>query len=261
MGDGSCAADAPETVRYLRRRRRLGIAGLVVGTVLIAGAFALLVADHRIDDRSGDERAVATVVDVTTKWGGTTGPTASIQFTFTSADGVRHVGQLALARPGDRFTVGSTIDVFYQPNDPGHAEVVGEVRDSTSVPWFVPLILGSGAFAVGVAALRHRRWIVTTLTDNPWVVADAMVIERPVRMLQLSGAPEGGSVLAEPLSWRARTLGEFAPRAWVAGTDRRFLVAPPGGAPVLRFRRVRLIGDVRHMSGSMPLHSRFDGDT
>ena len=103
--------------------------------------------------------------------------------------------------------------------------------------------------------------MLITLRDNPWVVADATVIERPVRMLQLRGAPEGGAVLGEPLSWRARTLAEFAPRAWVAGSDRRFLVAPPGGAPVLRLRRVRLIGGGHDESETVPLPSRFGGDS
>ena len=78
-------------------------------------------------------------------------------------------------------------------------------------------------------------------------------------MLHLCGAPDDAKVLAAPLSWRGRSLDAFAPQAWVAGSDRRFLQAVVGGSGVLRFRRIRLIDDPLSAFDSAPLHSRLDG--
>ncbi|MCU1393967.1 MAG: hypothetical protein JWM34_2395 [Ilumatobacteraceae bacterium] len=219
-----------------------------------------MIADRRVDDTSADVHGVATVTAVTKSWGGTTGPTVAVRYAFTAADGTARTGTLGVARPSARYTVGATIDITYPVGHPEQSHVSGEIRDATSVPWFVPFLFGLGALVIGVAALSRMRWIRATLRDNPWVLAEVAVIQRPIRLLQLRGAPDDGNLLAEPLSWRARTLDEFAPTAWVAGTDRRFLVAPPGGAPVLRCRRIRLLDDPLSVFDATPLHSRI-GDS
>ena len=245
----------------MRVRRTVGIVGLVLGVVLMLGSLALVIANRRARSDSGDERAAtATVTAVSTSLGGTTGPNALVDYTFATPDGVVHAGRLALTRPSSRFVVGGEIDVTYPADDPSNAHVVGEVRDAWALPWFVPLLLGATSIAIGAAASNRLRWINAVLRDNPWVVAESTLIERPIRMLQLHGAPDDGAALVEPLSWRGRAMAELVPQAWVAGDGRRFLVAAPGGSPVLRMRRVRLVDDPLAASDAKPLPSRLAGD-
>ncbi|MCU1399339.1 MAG: hypothetical protein JWN62_2448 [Acidimicrobiales bacterium] len=228
----------------------------MVGVVLAATSLLLLVADDRLRDTSNDVRQMATITTVTRSWGGASGPTVTVDFSFVAPDGTHRVDRFS-ARPSTRYVVGGLIDIAYPVGHPDQAFVLGETRDAGPVPWFFPMLFGIGAFAVGLAALRRLRWISRTLRDNPWVLAGASVVERPVRMLHLSGAPEDGTVLAQPLSWRGRTLDPFAPQAWVAGSGRRFLVAVPGGSDVLRFRRIRLVADPLSAFDPSRLRSRL----
>lgn len=259
---GSRASDADGTKRYMRRRRFVGAGGIVVGVVLIAGSLLMLAADRRLHETSHDVRRVATITTVTTSWGGASGPSVTVDYSFLAADGLQTVGRFS-ARPSTRYVVGAVIDIAYREGHPDQAFVLGETRDAAPLPWFFPMLFGIGAVTVGLAALRRMRWTSRTLRDNPWVLANASVIERPVRVLRLSGAPEDGSIIAQPLSWRGRTLDAFAPHAWVAGSGRRFLVAVPGGSEVLRFRRIRVVGEPMSASGPDPLRSRLldDGPT
>jgi hypothetical protein len=101
---------------------------------------------------------------------------------------------------------------------------------------------------VAGALLTLRSAIIRrTLRDNPWVVTRSALIEatasrtarRPVaRFLELDGAPDAEPVLAGPLS--ARIVPELVEEAWVAGSDRRFVVAAVGGAPLARTQRAKL---------------------
>lgn len=206
----------------MRVRRTVGTVGLVLGVLLMLGSLALVIANRRVRSVAGDERAAATVTAVSTSPGGTTGPNASVEYTFAIPD--------------------------------------GEARDAWVLPWFFPLLLGATSIAIGAAALNRLRWINAVLRDNPWVVVESTPIERPIRMLQLHGAPEDGAALVEPLSGRRRAMADLVPQAWVAGDGRRFLVAAPGGSPVLRMRRVRLVNDPLAAFDATPLPSRLAGD-
>ena len=257
------AVDAAPTRGYLRLRRTVGTVGIALGILLMVGSVALVIADHRARDAPGDTHANGTVTAVTSTVGGSTGPTSSVDYTFVVRDNGNaavHTGHISLARPSAAYTVGAQIEITYPADRPDEAHVVGEVHDAWMLPWFVPLLLGVAALIVAIGALSRLRWITNVLTDNPWVLVEAALIERPMRMLQLHGAPSDGDVLAEALSWRSRDMHAMVPQAWVAGSGRRFLVAAPGGAPVLCVRRVRMIDDSLRAFDISPLPSRLAGD-
>jgi hypothetical protein len=114
-------------------------------------------------------------------------------------------------------------------------------------PWEVPALFGAGLLAASAVAASRLRWVRRTLHEHPWVVADARVVtatrsstggHRAERALRLSGAPDPRTVFAAAVGVRSPSMAGFEPEAWVAGTGRQFLVAAPGGAPILRVRRV-----------------------
>ena len=115
-------------------------------------------------------------------------------------------------------------------------------------PWIVPVLFGVALLLLAAVAAARLRWARRVLHEHPWVVADAQVVEamrtsvrstRAERVLRLSGAPDDTPVIAASVGLRAPTLAEFAPQAWVAGDGPQFLVAAPGGAPILRVRRLQ----------------------
>jgi hypothetical protein len=114
------------------------------------------------------------------------------------------------------------------------------------IPWVVPLGLGLLGLVAG-ALLASRTWSIgRTLRNNPWVAVRSTLVEatasptrRPIaRFLELDGAPDGEPVLTGPLS--ARIVPDLVDEAWVAGSERHFVVAAVGGAPLARTQRARL---------------------
>ncbi len=259
------AADAPSTRRVVRRRRIVctAVIGLGVALVVIGLVIRTSDADQQRRDSSGrDTNAVVTQV---VQHSGGTGPTSSLAtVTFHTADGVEHSAVLTRARAATPYHPGSVVTVLYDAQNPTHVSILGEPFASGLIPWFVPLLAGILLLFLGVGGASWLRWATRVLDENPWVSVASTVIEKPMRdggrrvimrMLELKGAPDT-STLAAPIGWRERALDELSPVAWVAGSDRRFLVAAPGGAPLRRFRRVRLIGSEAEQNDDPLLRSR-----
>jgi hypothetical protein len=121
------------------------------------------------------------------------------------------------------------------------------------------VLFGVVLVGAGARGVRRLRWTRGVLADNPWVAVASRVFEiagsdsstRPVlRVVELSGAPDEGAVFAGPVS--GRLMEDLAPVAWVAGSDRHFLVAAPGGAPVMRLKRIRIRGTRAFISERRP---------
>lgn len=103
------------------------------------------------------------------------------------------------------------------------------------------LTLGTAGAAVWFVAALIRR--TRLLAHNPWIVMPASVVDLPdargggrSRYLLLDD-PTCDPVTAKAVGLR-HIVDAMAPHAWVAGGGDRFVVAPPGGAPVVAVRRV-----------------------
>jgi hypothetical protein len=258
------AADAPGTKRVMRHRWIAGGTIGVVGVALIVIGSLVRISDiraHQAESTGRDPHAVVT--RVVSQPGGRGPGSTILTVRFHDLSGVAHTGQLTLDRSAGGRAVGSTVTVEFDAHDPSRFSVVGEETGSAPIPWLVVSVLGVVMIGIAVVAATWLRWTSGVLRDNPWVVVESRVIERAtsddsrliLRVLELRGAPDEHT-LAMPLSWRAQSLDEFAPTAWVAGSGRRFVVAVSGGAGIHRFRRVRLIGERADPSDGVALPSR-----
>jgi hypothetical protein len=242
---GARALDAPATRRWVRHRLLGGIAAMLLGAGLVVSGLSVRATAERPVEVGPDSRAAqATIVDVRRLTNGRLGETSHLVVTFRAEDGRRHTAEIDIGAPKPQYAVGGTVPVVYQAADPGSARLEG-VPVNPSIPWVVPLALGIVAFVLGAMLLGQMRAIARTLRDNPWVMARTTLIEasadghRPIaRFLELDGAPDEEPVLAGPLS--PRLVPELLPDAWVAGSERHFVVAGTGGAPLGRTQRARL---------------------
>ena len=259
------AADAPGTRRQLRRRWIACWLVAVVGVALIVVGSLVRISDIRTHQAESTGRdPYALVTQVVSQSGGRGPGSTIVTVRFHDLDGVAHTGRLTLDRSAGSHEVGSMVTVDFDAADPTRFSIVGEETGSAPVPWLVVSLVGLVAISIAAVAATWLRWTSRALRDNPWVVVESRVIEQAagargrrivLRMLELRGAPDEHT-LAMPLSWRAQSLDEFAPHAWVAGTGRRFLVARPGGTAIHRFRRIRVIGDGPDPSDGVALRSR-----
>jgi Protein of unknown function (DUF3592) len=259
------AADAPGTRRVMRRRRAVVRLAVVAGIALIIIGMMIRVSDqHTRQAESTGRDTQAVLTEVVRQTGGTGPSSTAIAVTFHTADGGVHTGRLMLDRAASGYRVGDIVTVTYDVDDPSRFSIVGEPFEPSPIPWFVVSLFGVVFLGLGLGGMRSVTWTNRILCDNPWVAAESKVIEKLVgdggrrvimRMLELHGAPDD-STLAAPISWRAQSVDEFAPSAWIAGSDRRFLVAAPGGTAIHRFRRVRLTGIEFEASAGPTLRSR-----
>lgn len=209
----------------------------------------------------------ATVVDIVSDTGGRGPGSTTVAFGFLDATGAGRQGSVLLTRT-DAYHVGDVAQIYYDADDPGHVALVDRPKEPPPIPWLAPTCAGLCVLAfVAVAAWRLRA-SARILRDNPWVVAESRLVElaldgvagrNVLRMLELVGAPDEGPVLAAPIALRAQLIDQLVPQAWVAGSDRRFVAGAPGGARLLRMRRVRLIGGRAVDAPETPLRSRLDG--
>jgi hypothetical protein len=197
---------------------------------------------------------------------GRSGAARVLTVRFTTLDGVEHSAAVDAGSSSGALEVGGGVTVSYDPADPGDVRLAGSASDPSVVPPLLAVVAGVGLLAMaGLAAWRLRR-LGRLLRDNPWVVVDSKAVELALdgpggrsvlRMLELHGAPDEGTVLAVPLAIRARLVDHLAPQAWVAGSGRRFVASAPGGSRLLRMRRARLSGNPREPERP-PLRSRLD---
>jgi hypothetical protein len=244
---GARALDAAPTRRWLRRRVVGGVVAVVVGVVLV---LAGVVVRARADDprRAGpDERVTtATITAVHVVPNGKLGQLSTLTLAYRTEDGVARLADLGVGVPKPAYVVGVEVPVIYAQATPEQVQLEG-VPTNPPLPWPVPVGLGVVGLVGGVLLARRARAIAATLRANPWVAARSTLVEasqraagrRPIaRFLELDGAPDDEPVLAGPVS--PRLVPVLVPEAWVAGTDRRFVVAAVGGAPLVAVHRARL---------------------
>jgi xanthosine utilization system XapX-like protein len=232
----------------MRRRQAIVRVTWALGLVLVLAGLVLWEL-HRSSDTwvSDSVRTVGSITAVTATPRGSGGPSITIGVQFATPNGESHRGSIEVGRTSRLFSVGAPVDLVYDRADPSRVAVRGATPDTSQVPWSVPVAIGVGFLAIGVVGARRVRWEARLLGDNPWVVAASEIVEMPqvfgarqraTRALRLTGAPEMSTVVAAPAGIRSPAMVEFAPQAWVAGSGRRFVVAAPGGAPLLRMQRL-----------------------
>jgi hypothetical protein len=204
-------------------------------------------------------------VDVTAAGRG--GAARSLAVHFQAPDGSTHTAQLTVGSSVGAVDVGGSVAVSYLATDPDDVRRAGGDGGASPVPVAVMAAAGIALLVVaGVAAWRLRS-LARTLRHNPWVVAEARLVElaldgpagrNVLRMLELRGAPDDGIVLAAPIAIRGQLIDHLVPQAWIAGSERRFVAAAPGGGRLLRMRRARMTG-AEHAPVMPPLRSRLDG--
>ncbi len=242
------ASDAPATQRNLRRRWLFCGIVLLLGATLVGLGFVLR-ATHGDRLQATGQHTTATVDSVRlTRAGSGGGIFGSVTVRYTDQTGAAHSAELNVGHNAPRYAEGEPIEVVYDATNPGVVEVVGAAPVAAPLPWPMLIVLGAVVVAIGASLAGRLRWTARVLRANPWVEVEAHVLEVPLAggsqhaltLVELHGAPDDGIVLAGAASWRARPMTAFTPRAWVAGSGRRFVIAARGGAPIVCAKRIRL---------------------
>ena len=150
-----------------------------------------------------------------------------------------HTGTATLDQRIERYAVDQQIEVSYDHLRPAAVSVIGDGADPAPIPWLVALVPALVIAAIAVHAGRRLRRTAEVLRANPWVEVPSRLVQVPIAagaahaltMIELRGAPDDATVLATAVSFRARPMADLAGTTWVAGDDRRFYLAAPGGAP------------------------------
>lgn len=220
---------------------------MIVGIGLAVAGVALRVRTGRpYELTAGRKEATARISDVRAVEHGTAATTVTLTLSYRTNDGRTRSAQLDVGTPRRQYVEGTQVPIVYEAAHPDRVLLEG-APVNPPIPWFVPLGLGALGTVAGALLVLRAAIIRRTLRDNPWVATRATLVEattskrsrRPVgHFVELDGAPDAEPVLAGPLS--ARIVPGPAEEVWVAGSDRRFVVAAVGGAPLARTQRATL---------------------
>ncbi|MCU1504244.1 MAG: hypothetical protein JWM12_3598 [Ilumatobacteraceae bacterium] len=235
-----------------------------VGLILLGIAFRAEQNGDRL--QTTGRRTTGTVQAIRlTRDGSGGGVSGYVTVRYADDVGDEHTAELNLGRSAPHHAVGEPIEVVYDPAHPARVQVVGAAPDAAPLPWPALVLLGMVAGAIAIGLAKRLRWTWRVLRANPWVEAGSRVLEVPLAggsqhaltLVELRGAPDDGPTLAVAATWRARPMVAFTPKAWVAGSDRRFVIAAPGGAPMVRAKRVRLTAATLDDGRRVPPPSRL----
>jgi hypothetical protein len=149
-----------------------------------------------------------------------------------------------------QYHQGDRVDLAYDPSDPTSVDLVGEpVASQGFVPWEVLAAFAVLALLLSGVAVRHLRRVSRVLASNEWLAVPA--VRKPstrawrgrgTTVIELGEPSSPERVVASPVGIRALPP-TIEPIAWVAGWgERRFVVAPPGGRPLLLVQRLSDLG-------------------
>jgi Protein of unknown function (DUF3592) len=159
-----------DAVPYVRARIRNNALLTLVGLALTVGGFGGFgVFGSRSDAlATHGVHTTATVVD-TALYGGGHGSNQfneHIDVAFTTPQGAEHA-RLWISEQA-RYSVGQTVDIVYDPEDPGHAQLAkGADLGPIGLPLFIAIVLGVCLAGVGIARLRVCRGARRALRSNP----------------------------------------------------------------------------------------------
>jgi hypothetical protein len=155
---------------YVRARLRNNALLTLVGLALtVAGFVGFGVFGDRSDALAKHGvHTTAAVVD-TALYGGRYGPNQfneHIDVAFTTPQGPRHA-RLWISEQA-RYSVGQAVDIVYDPQDPGHAQLAsGPDLGPIGFPLFFAIVLGLCFTGVGIARVRVCRGARRALQGDP----------------------------------------------------------------------------------------------
>jgi hypothetical protein len=198
------------------------------------------------DEPARTVRTPGTVVGTTTRVVGS-GRTESgfVTVSFT-VDGTERRATIRVGELGDRYAVGAAVDLVYESSNPDRVTLDGVPAPHSGVPAAGLCGLGALVAIAGAVGARKVYWMHRIVGRYAWVPVDSSFVETEVSgglrersHLLLMLRDDTGTVFVERVD-----LGVIPPSlepvAWVAGLGRpRFVVAPPGGAPLIPVKPVR----------------------
>ncbi|HEV7761435.1 MAG TPA: DUF3592 domain-containing protein [Acidimicrobiales bacterium] len=241
---------AVAATRAALRRSATLIGGLAaLAGAIIALAVVLGLAQRRADDLAthGIHRpGTVTDVAVTYSGGRARQPRGTLTVRFVTATGARRTGTVTVGTDVIDYAEGDAVTVVYDPDDAGRIQVVGADDPDRNGAWLAPAGVGGLLLGLtGLAVARQRR-TRRLLRSQAWEAVPARLRALPPSfgargrshsVLELYGPGDGPRVVVGTRG--LRPFGpELEPTAWIVGGDAAFVVAPPGGRPVLLTRRI-----------------------
>jgi hypothetical protein len=173
----------------------------------------------------------------------------TIKVTFAVDGQPRHT-QFDVSINVVRYHDGDKVAIAYDRSDPGRVDLIGEPAASQGfLPWEVPAGFAVMAAVMAAIAIRHVRMLGRLLRRHEWLAVPAVL--KPVSrrlpgrgstVVELGESTSPERVVASAVGIRALPP-TVEPVAWVAGWGQRhFVLAPPGGSPLLLMRRLSEFG-------------------
>ena len=145
---------------------------------------------------------------------------------------------------------GDRVDVAYDADQPDRVDLVNEPAASRGfLPWEVPTAFAALAGLMSAIAVRHLRGAKRLLGAHEWLAVPAVLRPssrglrgRGTTVVELGEPASPERVVASAVGMRALPP-TVEPVAWVAGWGKeRFMLAPPGGRPLLLMHRLSELG-------------------
>ncbi len=145
-----------------------------------------------------------------------------------------------------RYHVDDQVEVAYDPGEPSRVSLVGEPEATRGVvPWPISLAFGLLGLVMAAVTIAHLRRITRIVAAHEWLAVAAVRKPLPTgwrsgagTVVQLGPETSPERVVACSLGFRGLPAN-IEPTAWIAGWgERQFVMAPPGGQPLLLMRRI-----------------------
>jgi hypothetical protein len=149
-----------------------------------------------------------------------------------------------------QYHEGDKVEVAYDRAHPDQADLVNDPAASRGfVPWELPFAFALVAGFMAGIAIRHLRSYRRVLGSHEWLAVPAIrkpasgrVRGRGTTVVELGEASSPERIVATVVGIRAMPP-TIEPIAWVAGWgSRKFVLAPPGGRPLLLMQRLSDVG-------------------
>jgi hypothetical protein len=149
-----------------------------------------------------------------------------------------------------QYHTGDKVAVAYDRSQPDRVDLIDEPAASQGfVPWEVPAAFAVLAAVMAAIAIRHLRSYRRILRRHEWLAVPAVLKGvsrrlpgRGTTVVELGESTSPERIVASAVGIRALPP-TVEPVAWVAGWgERRFVLAPPGGSPLLLMHRLGELG-------------------
>lgn len=235
----------------LRRSSALVAFGVVSAVVLVGLGARLWWVQHTLTNlATGGVHTTATVDSVNARSVAREHHVIGYIDTSFTVDGQPRTARFDVSTHVVQYHNGDKVEVAYAAGDPGFVDLVNDPAASRGfLPWELSAAFGVVAALMSGIAIRHLRSYRQLLKTNEWLAVPAVlkatsprVRGRGTTVVELGEASSPERVVGSTVGIRALPP-TVEPVAWVAGWGRRrFVVAPPGGHPLLLMHRLSDVG-------------------